>query len=299
MNQIDKSEMIPYNILPVPVVKQLSKNFYGIGIKLSKFFPYLKLELSQANLSYDEKEYSSIIIAMAFIYGIIGFVISVLFSIRFFPDIFIFTGLIGGILLGAFVMLQVALYPKIKGKKKIREIERNLIFALRTMTVEIKSGVSLFSSLNIIAEGEYGALSEEFKKAVKEIETGTMEEAALEKIARYNPSLFFRRSIWQIINGMKAGSDVSDVMEELVATMIREEKLEITRYGNSMKLLSLMYMMLGVIIPSLGITFLIVLSSFPQMALGELLFWVLLMFVIVAEFMYLGILKSKTPNLMG
>jgi len=57
--------------------------------------------------------------------------------------------------------------------------------------------------------------------------------------------------------------------------------------------------MLGVIVPSLGITFLIVLSSFPQMQLGEILFWMLLGFVMVGEFMYLGILKSKTPNLMG
>jgi flagellar protein FlaJ len=299
MNQIKKSEMIPFNILPVPLIRRIAGNFYGIGIQISKFFPYLKLELNQAGLSYSEKEYGSIIATMGIIYGVIGFIVTALFGIRFFPDIFIFIGICGGILLGFFVLIQVAMYPKIKGKQKIREIERNLIFALRTMTIEIKSGVSLFDSLNIIAQGDYGALSTEFKKAVREIETGTMEESALEKIARYNPSLFFRRSIWQIINGMKAGADVSDVMEELVKTMIREEKLQITKYGNSMKLLSLMYMMLGVIIPSLGITFLIVLSSFPQMQLGELMFWSLLLFVIVGEFMYLGILKSKTPNLMG
>jgi flagellar protein FlaJ len=273
--------------------------FYGIGVKASKFFPYLKLELRQAELSYDEKEYSAIIVTMGLIYSIIGFVIGMLIGIRFFPEIFLVVALASAVLLGFFVMMQVALYPKLQGKKKIREIERNLIFALRTMTVEIKSGVSLFDSLNIIAQGDYGALSTEFKKAVQEIETGTMEEVALEKIARYNPSLFFRRSIWQIINGMKAGADVSNVMEELVSTMIREEKLQITRYGNSMRLLSLMYMMLGVIIPSLGITFLIILSSFPQMQLGELLFWLLLIFIVVGEFMYLGILKSKTPNLMG
>jgi len=296
---LDKKEMIPFNILPIRVIKSFSQRFYGMGVNLSKFFPDLKLELSQAELSYTEKEYGAIIVAMAVIYFLIGLIVATLFSIRFFPDIIIFTGVMGGIGLGLFIMIQVAFYPKVKGKQKIREIERNLIFALRTMTVEIKSGVSLFDSLNIIAQGDYGALSTEFKKAVQEIETGTMEEVALERIARYNPSVFFRRSIWQIINGMKAGADVSDVMEELVQTMLREEKLQITKYGNSMKLLSLMYMMLGVIIPSLGVTFLIVLSSFPQMQLGELLFWLLLIFMAIGEFLYLGILKSKTPNLMG
>jgi len=299
MIKIDKSEAIPFNFFPVPVIKSLSRKFYGLGLKISKVFPYLKLELSQAEIAFDEKEYSAIILTMGTIYAALGFIIGVLLSVRLFPDIILLVGLAGGIVLGGFITLQVALYPKMKGQQKVKEIERNLIFALRTMTVEIKSGVSLFNTLNIIAEGDYGALSTEFKKAVKEIETGTIEEVALEKIARYNPSIFFRRSIWQIINGMKAGSDVSDVMEELVATMIREEKLQITKYGNSMKILSLMYMMLGVIVPSLGVTFLIVLSSFPQMKLGELLFWMLLIFISIGEFMYLGILKSKTPNLMG
>jgi len=299
MEPLKKSEIIPFNFLPVQVMKAISGKFYGLGRSLAKFFPYLKLELAQAEMSYDEKEYSAIIVAMGLLYGIIGFIIAVLIGSKLFPDSFLLVGIGGGILLSVFVMFQVMFYPKMKAKKKVNEIERNLIFALRTMTVEIKSGVSLFNSLNIIAEGDYGALSAEFKKAVKEIETGTMEEVALEKIARNNPSVFFRRIIWQIINGMKAGADVSSVMEELVKTMIREEKLQITKYGNSMKLLSLMYMMLGVIIPSLGITFLIILSSFPQMKMGELLFWLLLMFVSVGEFMYLGILKSKTPNLMG
>ncbi len=294
-----KNKMIPFNFLPLSLIKTISKKFYGIGLKISKFFPYLKLELYQAELEYNEKEYSAIILTMGAIYFVIGFILALLIGIRLLPDSYLLAALIGGALFSGFVMMQTALYPKMKGKQKIREVERNLIFALRTMAVEIKSGVSLFDSLNIIAEGDYGALSNEFRKAVKEIETGTIEEIALEKIARYNPSLFFRRSIWQIINGMKAGSDVSSVMEELVSTMIREEKLQITKYGNSMKILSLMYMMLGVIIPSLGVTFLIVLSSFPQMQLGEMLFWILLIFIAVGEFMYLGILKSKTPNLMG
>ncbi|PJA16398.1 MAG: hypothetical protein COX63_03360, partial [Candidatus Diapherotrites archaeon CG_4_10_14_0_2_um_filter_31_5] len=279
MIETKKGEMIPFNFLPIPLIKAISAKFYGLGLKLSKIFPYLKLELTQAEMSFDDKDYCSIIIAMGAIYFVLGFIISILIGIRMFPDLFLVTGLAGGILLGFFVLIQVAMYPKIKGKQKTREIERNLIFALRTMTVEIKAGVSLFDALNIIAQGDYGALSTEFTIAVKEIETGTMEEVALERIARYNPSIFFRRSIWQIINGMKAGADVSDVMQELVQTMIREEKLQITRYGNSMKLLSLMYMMLGVIIPSLGVTFLIVLSSFPQMKLGEILFWMLLVFI--------------------
>jgi NAD(P)-dependent dehydrogenase (short-subunit alcohol dehydrogenase family) len=46
-------------------------------------------------------------------------------------------------------------------------------------------------------------------KAVKEIATGTEEVVALENMALRAPSTFFRRTIWQITNNIRAGSDTS------------------------------------------------------------------------------------------
>ncbi|MEK6902440.1 MAG: hypothetical protein AABX02_02525, partial [archaeon] len=73
----------------------------------------------------------------------------------------------------------------------------------------------------------------------------------------------------------------------------------IRNYESQMKVLSLVYMMLGVIVPGLGITFLIVLSSFPQIEITETYFWALLLFTGVGQFMYMGIVKSKRPSLLG
>jgi hypothetical protein len=64
-------------------------------------------------------------------------------------------------------------------------------------------------------------------------------------------------------------------------------------------MLSLVYMMLGVIIPALGLTFLVILASFPQIKLEEIVFWVMLGGIIILQFMYLGIIKSKRPTLLG
>jgi len=160
---------------------------------------------------------------------------------------------IGGIF-GLLIIVQLSAYPAILVGKKVRDIERNLVFALRTMLIEIKSGVSLFDSLNVIAQGNYGLLSQEFKLAIDEIETGTAEDEALQKIAMQNPSLFFRKALWQLVNGMNAGADVAVVMTELVNSIGKEQVIEINRYGGSLRLLSLIYMMMGVIIPSMGLT---------------------------------------------
>jgi hypothetical protein len=57
-------------------------------------------------------------------------------------------------------------------------------------------------------------------------------------------------------------------------------------------------MMVAVIIPSLGVTFLMVLSSFAKIPVTEKMFWAILAFVAIFQFMFLGILKSKRPNLI-
>jgi len=79
-----------------------------------------------------------------------------------------------------------------------------------------------------------------------------------------NPSRYLRKALWQIVNGMNAGADTSNVLQETVKSMIREQKLAITSYGSQLRILSLMYMMIGVIMPALGVTLLIILFTFPM-----------------------------------
>ena len=204
-----------------------------------------------------------------------------------------------GLLFAGLTAVQLLFYPKILLKKKIRNVERNLVFALRTLLVEIKSGVTLFDAINIIAQGDNGQVSNEFKKAVEKIETGSFQNDALEEMGDNNPSLYFRRTIWQLVNGLKAGSDISVIIKSLVDDLSIEKSNQVKKYGNSLKLLSLLYMMLGAIIPALGLTFLIILSTFPQIAITETVFWGMLGFIVVSQFMYLGIIKSARPTLMG
>src|SRR3989338_10168798 len=106
------------------------------------------------------------------------------------------------------------IYPKIFVNRKKREIESNLIPALQDMLVQLTSGIPLFSILVNISASDYGALSLEFKKIVRKINAGVSEIDVLEETGEKNPSIFFRRTLWQIINGMRAGSDISVVVRD-------------------------------------------------------------------------------------
>src|SRR3989344_2140181 len=292
-------KMVPFSPVPVNALRKISRPLMGVGAVFARAFPYLELELEQAEAGIDIDEYGAIMIFLfAFYFLFMAFIIFAI-GIKMGAQNVPILSITAGMLIAFLVMMQLSIYPKMLVRKKVRDIERNLVFALRTVLIEIKSGVSLFDALVMIANGEYGALSTEFKKAVDKINTGTKEEDALQELAMNNPSLFFRRSLWQIVNGMKAGVDVSRVLAELVATMAKEQRLQINRYGSQLRLFSLMYMMLGVIIPSLGLTFLIILSSFPRINVTDILFWVLLAVILFGQIMFVGMIKSRRPNLLG
>ncbi|MFH1587220.1 MAG: type II secretion system F family protein [Candidatus Diapherotrites archaeon] len=298
---MDPKTSIPMNPFPFPVLYTLSTRFTGFGFKVAGAFPYLKMELAQAEIDLHIEEYGAIMFLLAAIYFGFGALTAFLFSVGLKLDLFtsIAISITAGLLLGLFIIVQLSMFPKIKVKKKVRNLERNLIDALRTMLVEIKSGVSLFDAISMVSDGEFEGVSKEFRKTVEKINTGELQEQAMEDMASNNPSLFFRRSVWQIVNGLKAGADVSVVMGALVDSMGKEQRNQIREYGSAMRLMSLIYMMLGVIIPALGFTFIIILATFPQTSIGEWLFWFLLLFILAAQFMFLGFMKSRRPNLMS
>jgi archaeal flagellar protein FlaJ len=294
-----KKTQIPFSPLPASILLRLSGKLVGLGAKVAKAFPYLELELKQAELDFEPEQYGAIMVLMFGFYFVLITILSYVFVRVFDPEKAL---LIAPTIAGIFsflIMIQLSVFPKIKVKKKVRELEKNLIFALRTILIEIKSGVSLFDAINMVASGDYGEISKEFKKTIREINTGEPEEKALEDLGANNPSLFFRRAIWQMVSGLKAGADISNVMNALVDSLTKEQQNQVRKYGSSLRLLSLMYMMLGIIVPALGLTFLIILSSFPQIEITELTFWGLLGLVVVGQFMYLGMLKTNRPNLMG
>ncbi|MBI5553593.1 MAG: type II secretion system F family protein [Candidatus Diapherotrites archaeon] len=290
---------IPFSPLPYPLMKRLSSPLAGLGASLAHSFPYLGIELGQADLKTDADEYTTIALFVSGFYFVLLTGISAVFVSKLAPKAILFLPPTAGAILALPVFVQITLYPRIRVKKKVREIERNLVFALRTIMVELRSGVDLFTAMNMVASRDFGVLSQEFRATLDEISTGELEEEALQRMAARNPSPYLRKVIWQLTGGMKGGADINDVMREIVTSLTKEQQIQIKKYGASLGILSLMYMMMGVIIPALGVTFMVILGTFPQISFSELMFWALLAGLAISQFMYLGMLKLKRPNLLG
>ncbi len=204
--------------------------------------------------------------------------------------------------LGALVffvtVLYIKTYPHMIIKKRVKDIERNIIYGLRHIYIQIKSGVPLFEALVWVSQNKYGAFSEEIGQVVQEVNAGKPIESALEDIATKNPSTYFRRSIWHISNGVKAGGDVGSIVQSIIDNMTAQQRIEVRKFGSQLNPLSLIFMMVAVIMPTLGVTFLMVLSTFGGIAVTENMFWIIIAGVVLFEFLFLGMIKSKRPNII-
>jgi|SRR3989344_6371647 len=199
-----------------------------------------------------------------------------------------------------FVFFSQIIYPKVYDSRRVKEIERNLIPALADMLVQLNSGIPLYNILINISASDYGSLSEEFRKAVRKINSGSPEVEVLEELGERNSSLYFKRTLWQLSNGMRAGSDTSIVIEESLKTLNEEQLLQIQNYGNKLNPMIMFYMVISVILPALSVAFLTIISSMINLPQNTtmLLFVGLFFFAILLQIMFLGVIRSIRPSLL-
>lgn len=285
---------IPFVPFPVDKAVKMSRPFIGMANRLIKFFPSLNTSLNQGDMGLTDREYLSITIFSAIFWFII-------LNVLFLPIALVKNPSIVKIVVvssGAISLLSfyyITLYPRLLVVKKSKIIGKDLLFALRHLLIQIKSGVTLFEGMISISRGDYGAVSEEFAKCTKDIATGMSEIDAIDNMALRNPHIYFRRILWQLGNAMRAGTDVGNALGVLVDNLSSDQKIEIREYGSQLNPLALMYMMFTVVMPSLGITFLFIISSFSGFSIPNIIFYIILISLAIFQFMFLGLIKSRRP----
>ena len=107
-----------------------------------------------------------------------------------------------------------------------------------------------------------------------------------------------RRSLWQIANAMQTGSDIKLALVAISNDIRQEKENKIKIYGQELSLLGLVYMMIVIVAPSMGVTLLLILSSFLGGAMINMtIFWGVLAGVCMFQLVFVSIIRSKRPNI--
>ncbi len=200
----------------------------------------------------------------------------------------------------SFVIFSQINYPKVYFNRKQKGLERNLMPALEDMLVQLSSGVPLFNIMVNISIADYGEISTEFKKAVRKINAGSPQIEVLEELGEKNSSSYFKRTIWQVSNGMKSGSDISEVIKSSLRLLNEEQVIQIQNYGNKLNPLIMFYMLITIILPALAVTFMTIISSMIGLDkyITMVMYAGLFLFTIFIQIMFLGAIRSSRPTLI-
>jgi Flp pilus assembly protein TadB len=216
---------------------------------------------------------------------------------------FTFTVLIGlsPMTLLVFMVAWFAFYslfknrPLLSIKKRRQKIDKDLLFAGQYMLVKLESGLPLFNTL-IHASKEYNETGFFFKEIVQDINTGTPIEQALSKARDYCPSANMKRILSEIVTSLKTGADVTDTLKNSIKEISRSLLLEVRAYGKKLNSLMMFYMIIGTVLPSIGVSLLIIFFSFAGILMDNSLLIVTGFLLALMQLFFIAIVNSSRPT---
>jgi len=254
-----------------------------------RWVPNLKHKLLQADMPDTPKQFLKKTITSAFI---LAFGICVLFIGGMVKDLYIV--LLTFPICFIFLINYLIKVPDVKIRQKESGISREIVFATRFLMIEIESGVPVYNAF-INVSNVYPVVGNYFKAIIDQIDMGTSMEDAINETLELVPSPNLRKILWQVLNSIKTGADVSGALNAVLDQIINEQKIEVEEYGRKLNPLAMFYMLMAVIMPSLGVTMLIIFASFIGITLKLPVLLTISGLLGFMQFMFYGLIKSSRP----
>ncbi len=261
--------------------------------KIAESMPGLKSQLIQAGMRDKPEQYVKrlVISSIYFILTYVGIIVVLallsvkiaLFFLMIFPFVF------------AFLIFYLLKIPQLRIIRKQTFIDREIAFAGRFLSIELSSGVPLYDAMRNLA-ANYKSVGKPFSEIITKVDLGTPIESAIEETVQSTPSKNLRKILWQILNSLRTGTDIIKSLNAVVNQIIRQQTIEIKRYGKKLNPMAMFYMMIAIIFPTLGIVMLIVISGFISVQIN-LVFLILIAFLLgFIQFIFLATIKSSRPS---
>lgn len=158
---------------------------------------------------------------------------------------------IGGIYLILITMTYTFLiyYPQIKEKNSYSDLNQELPYALRHMSIELKSGKGLHDTMLTIKNSDYGSLSKEFTRVLEEIKFGKQTEESLQEMSHRVNSEGLNRTIHQIIGTLRVGGNLANSLDIIAKDISFETQIKLKEYSQKLNSFILIYTFIAILAP--------------------------------------------------
>ncbi len=256
--------------------------------------PNLRKELRMAKINDSPYDYVKKAVTLGGLFFVASFVLFFIFFSRdentfFLPFVL---ALVVGFLMFNLTMKRSVVAINKRGKL----IDRDVLFAGRLILIKLNSGAPLISALEEVSFG-FGQTSIYFQDMLRNVQLGKPLEEALEEATEYCPSPSLRKVLFQITNALKVGIDVTDFLDAVIDEIAEAQLQEIVRYGKKLSSLTMVYMLVAIVVPSLGMTMFIVLASMISLDISMGLFLVIVLFLAIIQFVFITLFRAARPNI--
>ncbi|MFH1399860.1 MAG: type II secretion system F family protein [Candidatus Woesearchaeota archaeon] len=283
---------VPFLFISPDFVSKHLKPLRGIGKKIGRFFPTLPKNLKHADMDCSATDF---IIAAILSAALISILFAILILVLAPAENALKMSLGYSFAVLFLFVVVITQYPSIIAKKIADQIDKHLMFAVKDLLLHTASGTSLYNAIVHVSQSDYGIVSKEFDAVARKIESGRTTDSALEELAETTESVYLKKVIWQIVNTLKSGSNLKEALSSIVNDLTMTQRADIMSYANELNLWSLIYMLFAVAAPTIGITMMIILSSFTDMGISPASLIMFFMVTLMIQIMIISLIKSRRP----
>ena len=158
------------------------------------------------------------------------------------------------------IVFLIFYYPKIKNENNYSSISKELPYALRQLSTELRAGKSLFDALDSVVESDYGVLSLEFSRVLEEIKYGESSENAFLNLDKRVKSKALSRVTFEILSSLRIGSNLSNSLNILAEDVNFDMRMKLKEYSEKLNAFIMTYTFLAILAPVIVLTMLLAAS---------------------------------------
>lgn len=260
--------------------------------------PNLKLNLKKADskLTPFRYVYQSLFLTIMLVVFLVVFSF-ILFKSK--PDLLLIL-VIGEIVLAPIIFKIMMGIVDVQVVKLGRELDGDLLFASEYLLVALESGLPIGNAIENLSKVNRPS-GRFFKRVYTEFETGKSLDGALSSGASFSASKELRKLIKKLQDSINIGSDISGVLEVFIEDASEKKLIEAKAYSKKLNPIVMMYLLLGIVVPSLGITFIMIGFAMMSGSIGtSLLKWILVLFFLmmfIFQYFAYSIFKFKKDSM--
>jgi flagellar protein FlaJ len=168
-----------------------------------------------------------------------------------------------------------------------KTVDSDLLFVSEYFLVSLESGLPLGNVIQGISQIDRPG-GRFFKRIYTDFKTGKDLEAALIDAIDYAPGDQIKVLLKRLADSLKIGVDLKDVLVNFIEESSAKKIVEIQAFSKKLNPKVMMYLLLGIVVPSLGITFLILGLAVANPGTPSLLKYILIgIFMFMFLFQYI------------